>query len=54
VWRIGICGDGFETVFGGLGQFRDLSGGLWKSVVLITPKSKDRFMERPPMKIVQP
>jgi hypothetical protein len=31
-----------------------LSGGLRKPVVDIIPKSKDRFMERPPMKIVQP
>jgi hypothetical protein len=27
------------------------SGSLW---LVIIPKSKDRFMERPPMKIVQP
>jgi hypothetical protein len=27
------------------------SGNLW---LVIIPKSKDRFMERPPMKIVQP
>jgi hypothetical protein len=27
------------------------SGSLW---LVIMPKSKDRFMERPPMKIVQP
>jgi hypothetical protein len=27
------------------------AGSLW---IVITPKSKDRFMERPPMKIVQP
>jgi hypothetical protein len=26
-------------------------GSLW---LVIIPKSKDRFMERPPMKIVQP
>jgi hypothetical protein len=31
-----------------------LSGGLFKPVVDIIPKSKDWFMERPPMKIVQP
>jgi hypothetical protein len=31
-----------------------LSGGLQKHVVDIIPKSKDRFMERPPIKIVQP
>jgi hypothetical protein len=28
VWRIGIWGDGFETTFGGLQQFRDWSVGL--------------------------
>jgi hypothetical protein len=27
------------------------AGGLW---IVIIPKSKHRFMERPPMKIVQP
>jgi hypothetical protein len=27
------------------------SGNLW---LVIMPKSKDRFMEQPPMKIVQP
>jgi hypothetical protein len=27
------------------------AGSLW---IVIIPKSKDRFMERPPMKIVQP
>jgi hypothetical protein len=27
------------------------AGSLW---LVIMPKSKDRFMERPPMKIVQP
>jgi hypothetical protein len=52
VWRIAIWGDGFGTMFGGLRQFDALSGGLQKSVVVIMPKSKDRFMERPPMKIV--
>jgi hypothetical protein len=31
--RIGIWGDGFGTVFGGLRQFRVLSSGLWKPVV---------------------
>jgi hypothetical protein len=54
VWRIGIWGDRFGTVFGGLQQFGDLSGGLRKPMVVIMPKSMDRFMERPPMKIVQP
>jgi hypothetical protein len=27
------------------------AGSMW---LVIIPKSKDRFMERPPMKIVQP
>jgi hypothetical protein len=27
------------------------AGSLW---IVIIPKSKDRFMERPPVKIVQP
>jgi hypothetical protein len=31
-----------------------LSSGLRKPVVDIIPKSKDRFMERSPMKTVQP
>jgi hypothetical protein len=31
-----------------------LSGGLWKPVVVIMPKSMDQFLEQPPMKIVQP
>jgi hypothetical protein len=47
-------GDGFGTAFGGFRQFRVVSGGLQKSVVVIIPKSKDRFTERQPMKIVQP
>jgi hypothetical protein len=54
VWRIGIWGDGFGTVFSGLQQFRALSGGLRKLVVVIMPKSKDRFLELPPIRIVQP
>jgi hypothetical protein len=45
-------GDGFGTMFGGFRQFGALSGGLWKPVVDIIPKSKDWFMEQPPMKIV--
>jgi hypothetical protein len=49
-----IWGDGFGTTFGGFQQFGALSGGLRKPVVDIIPKYKDRFMERPPMKIVQP
>jgi hypothetical protein len=47
-------GDGFGAAFGGFRQFGALSGGLRKPVVDIIPKSKDRFMERPPMNIVQP
>jgi hypothetical protein len=31
-----------------------LSGGLRRPVVDIIPKSKDQFMERPPMKTVHP
>jgi hypothetical protein len=31
-----------------------VSSGFQKPVVVIIPKSKDRFMERPPMKTVQP
>jgi hypothetical protein len=49
-----IWGDGFETVFGGLRQFGACpvdTGTLW---LVTIPKSKDRFMERPPMKIIQP
>jgi hypothetical protein len=33
------------------GFVRCNAGNLW---IVIIPKSKDRFMERPPMKIVQP
>jgi hypothetical protein len=33
------------------GLVRCDAGSLW---IVITPKSKDRFMERPPMKTVQP
>jgi hypothetical protein len=32
-------------MFGGFRQFGALSGGLLKPVVVIKPKSKDRFME---------
>jgi hypothetical protein len=53
VSRIGIWGDGFGTTFGGFWQFEAMSGGLRKPVVVIISKSKDRFMERPPMKTVQ-
>jgi hypothetical protein len=46
--------DGFRTAFGGFRQFGALSGGLQKPVVVIIPKSKDRFMEWPLMTTVQP
>jgi hypothetical protein len=54
VWRIGFGVTGMEFV--GLmptvqGFVRCDAGSLW---IVIIPKSKDRFMERPPMKIVQP
>jgi hypothetical protein len=54
VWRIGFWVTGMELV--GVmptvqGFVRCDAGGLW---LVIMPKSKDRFMERPPMKIVQP
>jgi hypothetical protein len=54
VWRIGFGVTGMEFV--GMmpsvqGFVRCNAGSLW---IVITPKSKERFMERPPMKIVQP
>jgi hypothetical protein len=54
VWRIGFGVAGLE-----LRSVDSDSSGLCsvdfgKPVVDIIPKSKDRFMERPPMKIVQP
>jgi hypothetical protein len=54
VWRIGFGVTGMEVV--GVmstvqGFIRCDAGSLW---IVIIPKSKDRFMERPPMKIVQP
>jgi hypothetical protein len=52
VWRIGIWGDDFGTVFGGFQQFGALSSGLWKPMVVIIPEFQDQFMERPHMKIV--
>jgi hypothetical protein len=53
VWRIGFGVTGMELV--GVmptvqGFARCDTGSLW---LIITPKSKDRFMERSPMKIVQ-
>jgi hypothetical protein len=54
VWRIGFGVIGMELV--GVmpmvqGFVRCDAGSLW---LVIIPKSKDRFMERPPMKTVQP
>jgi hypothetical protein len=54
VWRIGFGVTGMEFV--GVmptvqGFVRCDAGSLW---IVIVPKSKDRFTERPPMKIVQP
>jgi hypothetical protein len=54
VWRIGFGVTGMELVSAMLtvqGFVRCDAGSLW---IVIIPKSKDRFMERPPMKIVQP
>jgi hypothetical protein len=54
VWRIGFGVMGKEFV-GAMptvqGFVRCDAGSLW---IVIIPKSKDRFMDRPPMKIVQP
>jgi hypothetical protein len=54
VWRIGFGVTGMELV-GAMptvqGFVRCDAGSLW---LVIIPKSKDRFMERPPMKTVQP
>jgi hypothetical protein len=54
VWRIGFGVTGMELV--GVmptvqGFVRCDAGSLW---IVIIPKSKDWFMERPPMKTVQP
>jgi hypothetical protein len=54
VWRIGFGVTGMELV--GVmptvrGFVRCDAGSLW---LVIIPKSKYRFMERPPMKTVQP
>jgi hypothetical protein len=53
VWRMGFGVTGMQLV--GVmptvqGFVRCDAGSLW---LVITPKSKDRFMERPPMKTVQ-
>jgi hypothetical protein len=54
VWRIGFRVTGMEFV--GVmpmvqGFVRCDAGSLW---LVVIPKYKDRFMERPPMKTVQP
>jgi hypothetical protein len=54
VWRIGFGVTGMEFV--GVmpmvqGFVRCDAGSLW---IVIIPKSKDQFMEQPPMKTVQP
>jgi hypothetical protein len=50
--RIGVTGMEFVGVMPTVqGFFRCDAGSLW---IIIIPKSKDRFMERPPMKTVQP
>jgi hypothetical protein len=54
VWRIGFGVKGMELVGVMLtvqGFVRCGAGSLW---LVIIPKSKDRFMERPPIKTVQP
>jgi hypothetical protein len=54
VWRIGfgVTGTKFVGVMPTVQGFvRCDAGSLW---IVIISKSKDRFMERPPMKIVQP
>jgi hypothetical protein len=54
VWRIGFGVTGMELV----GAMLTVQGFVWCDAgslwLVIIPKSKDRFMERPPMKTVQP
>jgi hypothetical protein len=54
VWRIRFEVTGMELV-GVMPTVQDFvrcdAGSLW---IVIIPKYNDRFMERPPMKIVQP
>jgi hypothetical protein len=54
VWRIGFGVMRMEFV----GVMPMVQGFIWCDAgslwIVITPKSKDRFMERPPMKTVQP
>jgi hypothetical protein len=49
-----IWDDGIETSRCDTGSSRLCPMRCWKPAASIIPKSKDRFMERPPMKIVQP
>jgi hypothetical protein len=54
VWRIGfgVMEMEFFGVMSTVQRFVWCDvGSLWLAII---PKSKDRFMERPPMKIVQP
>jgi hypothetical protein len=54
VWRIGFGVTRMEFV----GVMPMVQGFVWCDAgslwIVIIPKSKDRFMERPPMKTVQP
>jgi hypothetical protein len=54
VWRIGFGVTGMEFV----GVMTTVQGFVWCDAgslwLVIIPKSKDRFMERPPMKTAQP
>jgi hypothetical protein len=54
VWRIGFGVTGMELI-GAMPTVQVFvrcdAGSLW---LVIIPKSKDRFMDRPPMKTVQP
>jgi hypothetical protein len=54
VWRIGFGVKGMELI----GVMPTVQGFVWCDAgslwLVIIPKSKDRFMKRPPMKTVQP
>jgi hypothetical protein len=54
VWRIGfgVTGMEFGCVIPTVQGFVRCNAGSLRIVII--PKSKDRFMERPPIKIVQP
>jgi hypothetical protein len=54
VWRIGFGVMGLELRLVDSDSLGLCSVDSRKPVVDIIPKSKDRFMDRPPMKIVQP